>query len=121
MRSARGGWKGRREGGREGELEVGEERQEREKTVFIQCKGGRKRGREGRRTSYLRVDVVMEDVIEGGHEDNARGQGGVGLIQALQEEGDPHLEQGLKVHAFLLIACAGDFSLARRHLVEIEK
>lgn len=58
----------------------------------------------------------MEDVIEGGHEDDARGQGGVGLIQALQEEGDPHLEQGLEVHAFLLLARARDFGLACRHL-----
>jgi len=58
----------------------------------------------------------MEDVIEGGHEDDARGQGGVGLIQALQEKGHPHLEQGLKVHALFLFARARDFGLARRHL-----
>lgn len=62
--------------------------------------------------------MVVEDVIEGGHEDDARGQGWVGLIQALQEEGDPHLEQGLEVNALLLLARPCDFRLAGRHLVQ---
>lgn len=30
--------------------------------------------------------MIMEDVIEGGHEDDARSQSGVGLVQPLQEE-----------------------------------
>lgn len=86
-------------------------------------RGGGSKGRHGsipaRMTAgatCLGEDVVVEDVVEGGDQDDARGQGRVRFVEPLQEERDAHLEEGLEVHTLFLLPCPRDLGLTRRHL-----
>lgn len=63
---------------------------------------------------YLWEDVVVEDVGEGGHEDDLGGQVGVGGEEAVEEVGHAHLEERLVVHDLALALVAHHLGLARR-------
>ena len=61
--------------------------------------------RNGGKRTHLGEDVVVEDVVEGGDEDDAREEVRVGGEEVLEEEGDAHLEEGFEVRGFFLCVC----------------